>query len=87
LFLVIEMGKVISVIKVYAEEGVDIEALSKDISKLPECNNVKIVEIAFGAKAIMASFVCEDAQMKDFEELVRTVKGVSETQFEEAGLL
>lgn len=81
------MGKVITVIKVYPEEGVDAEALAQDIGKLPECNKANVVEIAFGAKAIMASFVCEDAQMKDFEELVRTVKGVSETQFEESGLL
>ena len=81
------MGKVITVIKTYPEEGVDIEALSAEIKKLPECSSTKIVEIAFGAKAIMASFVCEDAQMKDFEELVRAVKGVSEVQFEEAGLL
>jgi len=81
------MGKVITVIKAYPEEGVDPEALSAEIKKLPECNNVKVVEIAFGAKAIMASFVCEDAQMKDFEALVSSVKGVSEVQFEEAGLL
>lgn len=81
------MGKVITVIKAYPGEGVDAEALAEEIKKLPECNSAKVVEIAFGAKAIMASFVCEDAQMKDFEELVRTVKGVSEVQFEESGLL
>ncbi|MFA6329615.1 MAG: hypothetical protein WCX64_02930 [Candidatus Micrarchaeia archaeon] len=81
------MGKVITVIKAYPDEGVDVEQLSAEIKKLPECSSTKVVEIAFGAKAIMASFICEDAAMKDFEELVRTVKGVSEVQFEEAGLL
>lgn len=81
------MGKVITVVKAYPDEGIDIDALAGEIAKLPECNGAKVVEIAFGAKAIMASFVCEDAEMKDFEELVRSVKGVSEVQFEESGLL
>lgn len=81
------MGKVITVIKAYPEEGFTAEQVAEDIKKLPECNNVKIVEIAFGAKAIMASFVCEDAEMKDFEALVSSVKGVSEVQFEESGLI
>ncbi len=81
------MGKVITVIKVYPDEGVEVEKLAADIKVLPECSSTKVVEIAFGAKAVMASFICEDAQMKDFEEIVRTVKGVSETQFEESGLI
>jgi translation elongation factor EF-1beta len=81
------MGKVITVIKAYPQEGVDAQALAAEIRKLPECNSTKVVEIAFGAKAVMASFVCEDAEMKDYESLVASVKGVSEVQFEESGLL
>lgn len=81
------MAKVITVIKAYPEEGVEAEKLAEELRKLPECTSTKVVEIAFGAKAVMVSFVCEDAEMKDYESVVSAAKGVSEVQFEESGLL
>lgn len=85
--MVISMGKVITVIKVYPDEGVEAESLAVEVKKIPECTNTKVEEIAFGAKAVIASFVCEDSEGKDFEETIQKIAGVSGTQVEECGLL
>ena len=82
------MGKVCTVVKIYPEEGVDPLLLASDIKKIKECTKSTVEEIAFGAKVVLASFVCEDSEGKDFEEIIKAqVKGVSETQTEECGLI
>ncbi|MBI3587661.1 hypothetical protein HY095_00535, partial [Candidatus Micrarchaeota archaeon] len=47
----------------------------------------KVEEFVFGAKIVKASFICEDAAGRDFEEEVKAVQGVSEVQVDEVGLL
>jgi translation elongation factor EF-1beta len=81
------MGKVCTVMKIYPEEGTEAGALAEEIRKLADCTKVSVEEIAFGAKVVMASFICEDSAGKDYEEAVRAVAGVSEAQVEECGLV
>jgi translation elongation factor EF-1beta len=82
------MGKVLTRLKVFAEEGFDVEQLRTNVSKVEGCNSAKVEEYVFGAKIVVASFVCEDRESKDFEEIVRAqVKGVSEVQVDEVGLV
>ena len=82
------MGKVLTVLKIFPAEDYPLEKLQENVSKVPGCNSSKIIDYVFGSKIIQASFVCEDEQSKDFEEIVRAlVEGVSEVQVEEVGLI
>ncbi|MFH1257854.1 MAG: hypothetical protein ABIG96_06415 [Candidatus Micrarchaeota archaeon] len=81
------MGKVMTVLKVFPEEGMKLEDLQAAVAKVEGCNTCKIIDFVFGSKVIQASFICEDAESKDFEEIVRKVAGVNEVQVEEVGLI
>ena len=81
------MGKVISVLKVYPEENFKPEELKANLEKVEGFRNAAIEDFAFGMKIVKASFVCEDSEGKDYEEIVKKVPGVSEVQIEEVGLL
>ncbi|MFH1106595.1 MAG: hypothetical protein V1787_01745 [Candidatus Micrarchaeota archaeon] len=82
------MGKVLTRLKVFPAEGFDAEKLRENVSKVEGCNSAKVEEYVFGAKIVVASFVCEDKESKDFEEIVRAqVQGVSEVQVDEVGLV
>ncbi len=81
------MGKVLTVMKVFQEEGVDPQALVDKLKAVKGYNSAKVEDYVFGAKIVQASFVCEDGEAVDFEELVRGVEGVSEVQVEEVGLI
>lgn len=81
------MGKVLTRLKVFPEEGADLNALLERVKGIAECNSAKIEDYVYGVKIIVASFVCEDSEAKDFEEIVRGVEGVSEVQVEEVGLV
>ncbi len=82
------MGKVLTRLNVFAEEGFDVEQLRENVSKVAGCNSAKVEDYVFGVKIVVASFVCEDKESKDFEEIVRAqVKGVSEVQIDEVGLV
>lgn len=73
--------------KVFPEEGANLEALLAKIKAIEGNNTAKIEDYVYGAKIIVASFVCEDEAAVDFEERVRAVEGVSEVQVEEVGLI
>ncbi|MFH0973897.1 MAG: hypothetical protein V1817_03880 [Candidatus Micrarchaeota archaeon] len=73
--------------KVFPEENANLDALLEKIKGIEGSNTAKIEEYVFGAKIIVASFVCEDKAPVDFEERVRSVEGVSEVQVEEVGLI
>ena len=81
------MGKVLTRLKVFPLEDYDIEQLRANISKVDGCNTSKVEDYVFGQKIVIASFICNDGESRDFEELVRQVAGVSEVQVEEVGLL
>ena len=81
------MGKVMTVMKVYPEEGADLPKLLDEVYAIKGCNSAKIEEFVFGAKIIKASFVCDDKEGVDFEEKVKVLKGVSEVQVDEVGLI
>ena len=81
------MGKVLTRMKVFPEEETNLEALLAKIKAIEGNNTAKIEEYVFGAKIIIASFVCDDKSAVDFEERVRSVEGVSEVQVEEVGLI
>ncbi len=76
-----------TVLKVFPQENFDVEKLKENVSKVEGCNSSKVIDFVFGAKIIQASFVCNDGESKDFEEIVRKVGGVSEVQVEEVGLV
>lgn len=81
------MGKVLTVLKVFPQEGTDLDALLSRVKEVKGCNSARIEEYVFGAKIIQASFVCEDIEGIDYESLVKDVPGVSEVQVEECGLI
>lgn len=81
------MGKVLTVMKVYPAEEVDIDGLASALFKIKGCVSAKVEEFAFGIKIIKAGFVCEDKEGTDFEALVKKVEGVSEVQVDEVSLI
>ncbi len=81
------LGKVLTRMKVFPEEDANLDALLAKIKGIDGNNTAKIEDYVFGAKIIIASFVCEDRAAVDFEERVRSVEGVSEVQVEEVGLI
>lgn len=81
------MGKVLCVMKVFPDEGVKIEELLALVQKVDGCNTAKVIDYVFGQKVIQASFVTEDGSGRDFESEVSTLKGVSNVQVEEVGLV
>lgn len=81
------MGKVLTVMRVFPEEGQNLEELVENLKKLKGFNTAKIEDYVFGAKIIKASFICEDGEAVDFEELVKNVAGVSEVNVDEVGLI
>jgi len=81
------MGKVVTVMKIFPLEGEELHALLAKVKAVEGCVKAEIIDFVFGAKVIQASFACEDSAGKDYEEIVRTVKGVSEVQVDEVGLV
>ena len=81
------MGKVLTSMRVFQDDGVDQNALIDKLKSLNGFNTAKLEDYVFGTKVIRASFVCEDGEAVDFEELVRGVEGVSEVQVDEVGLI
>ncbi len=73
--------------KVFPNEGVDLDALLSRVKAVDGCNTAKIIDYVFGAKVIQASFVTEDGSGRDFEKDVGELEGVSNVQIEEVGLL
>lgn len=81
------MGKVVTVIKVFPQEGQGLEGLLERVKKVEGCVKAEVIDFVFGTKIIMASFSCDDSEGKDYEEIVKQVEGVSEVQVEEVGLV
>ncbi len=81
------MGKVMTVLKVFPKEDFDAAKLAENVSKISGCVKSSVEDYVFGQKIVKASFVCEDAQGVDFEELAKAVDGVSEVQVDEVGLI
>ena len=81
------MGKVLTAMKVFPLEGENLDGLLERVRQVQGCAKAEVIDYVFGAKVIQASFVCEDSEGKDYEELVKQVQGVSEVQVEEVGLV
>ena len=81
------MGKVLTALKVFPEEGVDVEQLRESMTKVEGYNTAKVEDYVFGQKIVRATFICEDGENKDYEEIVAKVAGVSSCQVEEVGLI
>ena len=81
------MGKVLTRLKVFPQENQDLEELKARVEKVEGFNTGKIEDYVFGQKILIASFICNDGENKDYEEIVKQVQGVSEVQVEEVGLL
>ena len=81
------MGKVITVMKVFPDEGVTLTELLTKVKMVDGCIKAEIAEYVFGAKIIQASSQCEDAVPRDFEEEVTKIAGVSGCQVDEVGLV
>ena len=81
------MGKVMTVLKIFPAENYSLEKLEENLKSVDGFNSVKEEELAFGIKALIASFICEDSEGKDYEEIVKKIDGVGEVQVEEVGLV
>ncbi len=81
------MGKVLTAMRVFPEEGQELEKLIEGLKTVRGFNTAKIENYVFGTKIIKASFICEDGETIDFEELVKAVPGVSEVNVDEVGLI
>ena len=73
--------------RVFPEEGQDLQALIEKLKVLKGFNTAKIEDYVFGTKIIKASFVCEDGENMDFEQMVKDTQGVSEVNVDEVGLI
>jgi translation elongation factor EF-1beta len=76
-----------TVMKVFPAEEQDPAALAERVRAVKGCVKAEVIDYVFGAKVIQASFVCDDQEGVDYEEVVRRVDGVSEVQVEEVGLI
>lgn len=83
----IEVGKVLTRLKIFPDEGIDVNELLERVKKIPGNNSARVEDYVFGVKIIVASFVCEDKEARDFEEEVSRVPGVNSVQVEEVGLI
>ena len=81
------MGKVLTRLKIFPKENVNLNELLERVKRVPGNNSAKIEDFVFGVKIIIASFVCEDSEARDFEDEARKLEGVSEVQVEEVGLI
>lgn len=81
------MGKVMTVMKVFAAEGQDPTQLAENVRQVKGCVKSEVIDYVFGVKVVQASFVCEDKEGVDYEEVVKAVAGVNEVQVEEVGLI
>ena len=81
------MGKVLTAMRVFPQEGADLNEIVEGIKLVTGFNTAKIEDYVFGSKIIKASFVCEDGENMDFEEMVKAVPGVSEVNVDEVGLI
>lgn len=81
------MGKVLTSMRVFTEDGIDQNQLIEKLKGVKGFNSAKLEDYVFGTKVIKASFICEDGEAVDFEELVKEVQGVSEVQVDEVGLI
>lgn len=73
--------------KIFPEDESDLDGLLERVKTVEGCNSAKIIDYVFGAKIIQASFVTEDGSGRDFETEVSAIKGVSNVQVEEVGLI
>lgn len=76
-----------TVMKVFPAEEQDPAKLADSVRAVKGCVKSEVIDYVFGAKVVQASFVCDDKEGVDYEELVRKVEGVSEVQVEEVGLI
>ncbi len=81
------MGLVVTVLKVFPDEGVDLEALLEKVKSVNGCVKAQVADYVFGAKIIQASFNSQDSEGRDFEEEVSALAGVSSCQVDEVGLV
>ena len=81
------MGKVLTAMSVFPEEGQDLRQLIERLKTLKGFNTAKIEDYVFGVKIIKASFVCEDGDNMDFEQMAKDTPGVSEVNVDEVGLI
>ncbi len=81
------MTKVVTVLKIFPEEGVDLAELLERVKKIEGCSDARIEDYVFGAKIIKAAFMCQDEEGKDFEDILSAVQGVSSAQVEEVTLV
>ncbi len=81
------LAKVLTVMKIYPEEGAQLHDVLDAVWKVKGCNSARIEEFHYGIRIIRASFVCDDLEGIDFEEVVKKIPGVSEVQVDEVGLI
>ena len=81
-----KMGLVVTVLKVFPEEGKDLNELLQAVKSVKGCVKAEIADYVFGAKIIQASFNSEDSEGRDFEEEASAIDGVSSCQVDEIGL-
>ena len=81
------MGKVITVLRINNAEGTTQEQLIESFKTVEGFHTAKIEDYVFGTKIIKASFICNDGENKDYEEIVSKVPGVESIQVEEVGLI
>ncbi len=77
----------LTAMRVFPKEGFNLEEIIENLKKIKGCNTAKIEDYVFGAKIIKASFICEDGEGIDFEEIVKKVAGVNEVNVDKVGLI
>ena len=81
------MGKVLTALRISPEDGVEFETIIAKLKEITGFNTAKVEDYVFGSKILKASFVCEDKDAVDYEEVIQKVPGVGEVTVEEVGLI
>ncbi len=82
------MGKVATIFKVYAEDNVDAQSLSRDMATAFKPTSMQMEEIGFGIKVIKIMFVHDDSEgSTEYEKKLKEFPGVKEVEVEEESLL
>ncbi|NIO44651.1 MAG: elongation factor 1-beta [Candidatus Aenigmarchaeota archaeon] len=77
------MGDVAVSLKIMPESpDTDLEKIKEDISKKIEIKDSKIEPLAFGLKALKILIIIPDEGMKNIENEIRSIDGISEVEIE-----
>jgi len=82
------MGDVAVSLKIMPESpDTDLERVKEEISKKVEVKDSKIEPLAFGLKALKILIIVPDEGMKNIENEIKSINGISEVEIESSTVI